>query len=236
MPPPPRTSALELFAVERVPPLDQIEEVMLRTSEGTIACRLQPAHTGSAAVLWVFGAGGGFQGPAGGLYPRLGEQLVPTGIASLQVAFRLPGDYVNCVYDVLLGIAFLESLGRPRIVLVGHSFGGAVVITAGTVAESAVAVAALSSQTFGTDEVPQLSPRPLLLLHGGDDEILPAHCSQDIYMRAREPKELRIYPGARHGLDECRAELDRDLQEWIQRVVALAASTPNIPLRKRKPR
>ena len=62
---------------------------------------------------------------------------------------------------------------------------------------------------------------PEALCEGGTaDEILPDACSHDIHARAREPKELVLYPGCRHGLDECRDALDRDLTGWIERVAA----------------
>ena len=82
-----------------------------------------------------------------------------------------------------------------------------------------IAVAALSSQSSGTSAVGSLAPRPLLLLHGSADEILPDRASRDIYARAKEPKQLKLYPGCRHGLDQCREELDRDLLAWIREVV-----------------
>jgi hypothetical protein len=34
---------------------------------------------------------------------------------------------------------------------------------------------------------------------------------------AMEPKELVLYQGCRHGLDDCREELDRDLTEWLRK-------------------
>jgi hypothetical protein len=110
------------------------------------------------------------------------------------------------------------SHGKQRIVLVGHSFGGAVVITAGAIASRVIAVAALSSQTRGTESVGALSPRRLLLVHGTADEVLPDLCSRDIFARAGEPKELILYEGCRHGLDGCREELDRDMMKWIGQV------------------
>jgi fermentation-respiration switch protein FrsA (DUF1100 family) len=94
-----------------------------------------------------------------------------------------------------------------------------VAVTAGVETPNVAAVAALSSQTQGTGAVGFLSPRPLLVLHGTDDETLPASCSQDLFHRAREPKEMRLYAGCGHALDECRAELDRDLLAWLRRVL-----------------
>jgi dienelactone hydrolase len=124
------------------------------------------------------------------------------------------------VPDVLAGVAHLASMGRGRVVLVGHSFGGAVVIAAGAASERVHAVAALSSQTHGTEAVAALSPRPLLVMHGLADEILPAACSRDIHARAREPKRIALYPGCRHGLDQCADDVDRDLLAWIVEVSA----------------
>jgi dienelactone hydrolase len=125
------------------------------------------------------------------------------------------------VQDVLLGLDWLGSEGRRRVVLVGHSFGGAVVITAGAATEVVIAVAALSSQTRGTEAVGELAPRPLLVAHGTADEVLPDSCAKDIHRRAREPKDLTLYPGCRHGLDQCREALDRDLLGWLERVLGL---------------
>lgn len=212
---------LSLVDVRQSPSGDHgVDQIELVTDRGTIACRAQHAEPGDSAVLWVFGAGGGFHGPAGGLYDRLGAQLAPEGIGGLQVAYRHPAHLPECVHDVLLAIDYLVERGRTRIVLVGHSFGGAVVITAGDASESAIAVAALSSQTAGTEAAARLTPRPLLVAHGTADEVLPFRCSRDIYERAAEPKRIVLYPGCRHGLDSCRDELDADLAAWIREVVA----------------
>jgi fermentation-respiration switch protein FrsA (DUF1100 family) len=127
---------------------------------------------------------------------------------------------VECILDVLVGLAWLEREGRTRVVLVGHSFGGAVVLNAAAESDLVVAVAALSSQSAGVGDLAPLSPRPLLFIHGGDDEVLPAAGSRQLYARAEEPKELILYPGCRHGLDQCREQLDVDLMRWIGAVLA----------------
>jgi fermentation-respiration switch protein FrsA (DUF1100 family) len=170
----------------------------------------------------VFGSGGGLGGPAGGLYTRLGERLARQAVTSLELDYRRPGDLRNCVIDVLLGIEWLESLGKGRIALVGHSFGGAVVINAGAVVEEVVGVAALSPQSSGAlDPVGRLAPRPALFVHGEADEVLPPRCAERLYASAREPKQLILYPDCRHGLDGCREALDRDLSKWLGRVLGL---------------
>lgn len=220
-PPPPETIlSLELQGVEEGPVAGGVQEVRLQTDGGVIDCRYHAAFKGDAAVLWVFGTGGGLGGPAGGVYTRLAEKLVDDGIASLRLDYRFPGRFEQCVLDTLMGLGYLDMRGRERVALVGHSFGGAVVIEAGVESPAVVAVAALSSQTPGTQRVDQLSPRPLLVLHGTEDEVLPFTCSHDIYSRAKDPKTLRLLQGCRHGLDEGRDELDRELLAWLRRALA----------------
>jgi fermentation-respiration switch protein FrsA (DUF1100 family) len=210
--------ATDDFSVERSPATGGAEDICLHTKSGGITCRLHSATHGNAAVLWVFGAGGGLDGPAGGMYTRLAEYLLPEGISSLRLDYRQPGLLNPCILDVLVGISYLQTLERSRVILAGHSFGGAVVINAGAHSPAVTAVAALSSQSFATESVSELSPRPLLLMHGTADEVLPDTCSRDIYHRARDPKQLLLYQGCRHGLDDCRDEVDRDLMRWIREV------------------
>jgi pimeloyl-ACP methyl ester carboxylesterase len=137
------------------------------------------------------------------------------GISSLRLNYRLPGDFDECVLDVLAGIEFLSRKGIDKVALVGHSFGGAVAIMAGTMSPLVKAVIGLSSQTYGAQRVAELSPRPLLLIHGERDRNLPARCSQLIYQWAKEPKELVIYKGCGHFLRECHQELQVQLQSWL---------------------
>jgi len=212
-------ATISLIGVERASEADRSERVRLVTDRGAIETRYRAAEGGDAAVLWVFGAGGGLGGPAGGVYARLGVQFAARGVASLELDYRRPGSLAECVADALVGLAWLEAQGRRRPVLVGHSFGGAVVINAGIANERVRAVAALSSQTAGTAGIGALAPRPVLFVHGEADEILPDRCSRDLYSRAGEPKELILYPGCRHGLDECRDALDRDLSRWLGAVL-----------------
>jgi fermentation-respiration switch protein FrsA (DUF1100 family) len=190
----------------------------IETNAGVINTRIHKAANAHAAVLWVFGSGGGLGGPAGGMYTRLARVLEPEGWTSMRLDYRRPGHLMSCVLDALAGMHVLEQMGLDRIVVVGHSFGGAVVISAGAASPSAIGVVAMSSQTAGTGAVDKLSPKPLLLMHGTADEVLPAASSQDIYKRAMDPKKLLLYPGCKHGLDQCRDEIDADLLAWIRDV------------------
>ena len=48
------------------------------------------------------------------------------------------------------------------------------------------------------DSVAAISPLPLLLIQGDQDAVVPLHHSQQLYERAKEPKERWVVPGAGH--------------------------------------
>lgn len=48
--------------------------------------------------------------------------------------------------------------------------------------------------------VAQIAPRPLLLVHGSQDDIVPVTHAHEVYTRAGEPKQLVIVDGAGHRL------------------------------------
>ena len=213
-----QTPAPDIFGVDTGPPHegDTGQGVVLNTNLGPIKAILhQSAHGGARAVLWAWGARGGYAGPAEGVFAHLAEEFPPQGITSLRLNYRNPGVYVESVLDVLAGLEFLKGRGCSRVVLVGHSFGGAVVIAAGTLTDQVVAVVSLSPQTYGAQGAVYVSPRPLLLVHGLADTRLPPSCARQIYQWADEPKELVFYPGAEHGLRECKGELHDLLRRWI---------------------
>lgn len=45
-----------------------------------------------------------------------------------------------------------------------------------------------------------ISPRPLLIVHGDEDEIVPLEHAQRLYEEAGKPKDIVIIPGAKHRL------------------------------------
>jgi pimeloyl-ACP methyl ester carboxylesterase len=198
----------------------------LLTDRGDIETRYHPAAPNASAeakklgVVWVGGAGGGLDGPARGLYPAACEQLQARGIAGLRLHYRKPNALADCILDTLAGVEFLVREGATEVAIVGHSFGGAVVISAAAVSPHVKAVVPMSSQTYGTELTPNVAPRPMLLIHGTADTVLSANCSRQIYAAAKEPKEIKLYPGAGHGLDEVRQEVLDLLVSWIPQKLA----------------
>jgi dienelactone hydrolase len=208
---------MELQAVERGPAASEgYHEVTLGTSRGDVLCRHYAAPGATRAALWVPGAIGGWHTPAGDLYPRLSREFQAEGIASLQVLYRRAAQLEECVLDVLAGLAFLESEGVEHAALTGHSFGGAVVIQAGVASVLTRTVVTLSTQGYGAGVVGELPDDcAILLVHGTDDEVLPPSSSEGVFARAHEPKQLMLYPGANHNLDQVAAEVHDLVRDWI---------------------
>ena len=191
------------------------EGLLIRTNRGDIPAIVHAAPESTRAVVWVCGARGGFGGPASGLYAQLAEEFKGEGITSLRMDYRQPNQIQECALDLVAGVYFLRATGYAPAVVVGHSFGGAVVIAAGSVSDNISAVVSLSPQTYGAQGAGMLSPKPLLVVHGKADTRLPFSCAVAIHDWAKDPRELVLYEGAEHRLDECRDELADLLRRWI---------------------
>ena len=188
--------------------------VLLETTRGQIEGILHPVEGGSTAVICVGGAMGGVEGPADSLYARLPLLLSSAKVTVLRIEYRKPNDFEECVLDALAGCSFMKGIGAADLVLVGHSFGGAVVIKAGELHESVRGVASMSPQLYGTRQVENLN-KPLLLIHGMSDSILSHEASEDIYRRALEPKRIVLYAEAGHSLIQAKQQIDDLLADWI---------------------
>ena len=204
------------------------EAISIPSSAGPIDAlwhlpRAEPAPRGS--VLCVGGFDGGFDGPANGIYGDLGEHLPTLGIGVLRLDFRVktsPGPIDEGTADVLAGVEWLSASGAGPVALIGHSYGGAIVIRAAARSEAAAGVCTLATQTAGIEleDLERLPPRPLLLVHGAADWRLPPRLSEWVYAQASEPKALRILPDATHSLRQQRDALWAILVKWVEEVLA----------------
>ena len=68
------------------------------------------------------------------------------------------------------------------------------------------------------DVIGQIAPRPVLLLHGARDEVVPPADAQALYDRAGEPRELIILPEAGHRLRVEPGAMEVVI-DWLQRTL-----------------
>ena len=177
-------------------------------------------HAGAALVL-CGGAIGGLHGPGRSLYQQLGERWPVRGVPVLRVGYREPNNLDLCAHDLAVGVELARDAGASRVVVGGHSFGGAVAVRAAVVMTGSVAgVVTFATQSAGCEVAPGLMGRPLLLFHGADDELLPPQCSEMVAALAGRGEPV-IIPGTGHGLAGAdQAILDR-LDTWLPDVVGL---------------
>jgi hypothetical protein len=172
-----------------------------------------------AAVVASGGAMGGLLGPADGLYHDLGCALVEQGIATIRVGWRRPNDLDACLMDLLAVFQLAAARGVERVVTMGHSFGGAPAVQAGVVASDlVVGVVTLATQSAGCEVAAGLAGRPVLCLHGTDDELLPPMCSELVAGLASG--EVVVLPGTGHLMTQAAHELRTRLLAWLPATLA----------------
>jgi predicted esterase len=151
------------------------------------------------------------------LSPRLSADLKKTGICSLRIKFRNPKNLAEALIDILVGMEFLESENVRIFGLIGHSFGGAVVVQAAYNNKKVKTIVMLSTQGSGIDPI-SLLPKDtsVFLIHGEEDETISPDVSVLAYNMAHEPKRIEIYDSkAGHDLDEVSDEVYVEVKDWI---------------------
>lgn len=174
--------------------------IALTTGRGPILLRYAPAASAEFGLVVVGGIGPDacsdtrFDSPAGDLYDRLGKALIAERVSTVHLCFRRLDPFQDTVYDVRAAIAFLKRQGLSRIVLVGHSLGGASCICAASYEPAVVGIAALCSQPYGADRVSTFQHKRLLIGAGLFDVVEPPCWSSAIYREARCSKALKYFP------------------------------------------
>jgi fermentation-respiration switch protein FrsA (DUF1100 family) len=71
----------------------------------------------------------------------------------------------------------------------------------------------------------RISPVPLLIVHGDKDMYFPPEHARQLYMAAREPKELWLVPGMGHAESACSEELVDRIGRWVDQATQGSAAS-----------
>lgn len=176
------------------------------------------ANARNVGVVMMGGAMGGLMGPGDALFHVLGEDFAGRGIPVIRLTYRTPNDLDACCVDAAAAVQLLVGTGCEHVIVMGHSFGGAVAIRVAVGLSAMVCgVVTFATQSAGCEVAPGLQGRPLLMFHGDKDEILPLEASQIVREMAGSG-ELRILPGDGHLLAKSHDIMREEVNAWCDAV------------------
>jgi predicted alpha/beta hydrolase family esterase len=181
-----------------------------------------PSFLTQGAIVACGGAMGGLLGPGRGLYQQLGVRWAERGVPVLRVGYREPNNLDLCAHDVACAVELARDAGAERVVVMGHSFGGAVAVRAAVVMTGSVAgVVTFATQSAGCEVAGALAGRPFLLFHGDRDELLPTEASHVVAAIAGHG-EVVVIEGEGHLLAASDEVITARLDDWLPAVLQTA--------------
>lgn len=216
--------ALQVMASSDAMITETLRHVEMYTMRGLLTLLWHEPPAGvevqPGALVLCGGAMGGLLGPGDALYQRLGEEWSRRGVAVLRVSYRRPNDLDLCCVDLAAAVQLaIGGAGAEKVVVMGHSFGGAIAVRVGVGLNEMVAgVVTFSTQSAGCEVAGGLSETPLLLFHGERDEILPIEASDMVRTIAGTGDLVRL-PGDGHLLAKSDAIIWERLEDWLPPLV-----------------
>ncbi|KAG2382891.1 hypothetical protein C9374_004858 [Naegleria lovaniensis] len=176
-------------------------------------------------VVFVAGVGSGVLGPCGS-YQTMSDMLAEEypNVYALRVDMQDTSDMDGCVKECLHASKYLaKECGVKKVIYIGWSFGGAVVIRAGVSDTSMVAgVVTLATQTYGATSSILKYPvdLPILFIHGTQDTCLSFKCSKQLFeMCSSTKKELQLVEGDNHGFTNDIDGLVRRVTQFCKKII-----------------
>lgn len=207
---------------------DRIEDVWLTAADGTrLHARLLPHDGGAGPVLFSHGNGGNvsYYGPTmHALRRQLGRPVLVYDYPGYGKSEGSPSE-AGCYAAGEAAYRWLtETRGAPpgRVVLLGESLGSGVAVELATRHDHAALVLLypftslpaaakwhypwLPCGTFMSNRFDNLSKigrcrRPVFVVHGTDDTVVPFDHGQRLYEAANEPKRFLAVQGGMHGCE-----------------------------------
>ena len=172
----------------------------------------------NVGVVMLGGAMGGTLGPGNGLYNDFGHSLSEVGVSSIRLSYRKPNDLDSCCVDAAAAVQLLIGSGLDQVILMGHSFGGAVAVRVAVgLSEMVAGVVTFATQSAGCEIAGGLQGKPLLMFHGSNDSILPSESSEMVRTIAGTG-DLRIMEGDDHLLTQSHDHMFEEVLKWLKNV------------------
>lgn len=172
----------------------------------------------AVGVVMVGGAMGGTLGPGDSLFFALGDALANLGVPSIRLSYRKPNDMDSCCVDTAAAVQLLVGSGADHVVIMGHSFGGAVAIRVGVgLTEMVCGVVTFATQSAGCEVAGGLHATPLLMFHGDNDQILPLEASEVVRAIAGTG-DLHVMHGDDHLLANSHDQMFETTMTWLDTV------------------
>lgn len=214
-------AALGVIATQSAMLTESLRHVEMFTMRGLVTLLWHEVSAPTPSQPWAIvacgGAMGGLLGPSDGLYQDIGERWSERGVAVVRVSYRRPNDLDACCLDVAATVQMAMEAGAEKIVVMGHSFGGAVAVRVGVAMDEVAGVVTLATQSAGCEIAPGLRGRPLVLFHGDADEILPMQSSEIVAAMAGRG-DIVVCPNDGHLLTRSKDLILDRLETWIPSV------------------
>lgn len=139
------------------------------------------------------------------------------GAAAIATAAYRPDVAAVAALAAPAQVTFAGLLEDPRALL--QRFRNAGIVRDPAFPPDLDAWAAEFAEAAAVRHVPRVAPRPLLLVHGDADAVVPYHHAERLFEAAREPKELVRIPAGEHRLRREPRALDA-LSDWLDRHLA----------------
>jgi hypothetical protein len=172
----------------------------------------------AVGIVMVGGAMGGTLGPGDSLFFALGDALAMRGIPSIRLSYRKPNDMDSCCVDTAAAVQLLVGSGADHVVIMGHSFGGAVAVRVGVgLTDMVCGVVTFATQSAGCEVAGGLHATPLLMFHGDHDSILPLEASEVVRAIAGTG-DLHVMYGDDHLLANSHDQMFETTMAWLDTV------------------
>jgi pimeloyl-ACP methyl ester carboxylesterase len=212
--------ALGIMASQQAILGQNLRQVEMYTRRGLLSL-LWHEPDGNAQKVGVVMVGGAM---GDSLFHALGEALVAVGVPAIRLSYRKPNDMDSCCVDTAAAVQLLVGSGADAVVIMGHSFGGAVAIRVAVgLSEMVCGVVTFATQSAGCEIAGGLQSTPLLMFHGDSDSILPLEASEVVRAIAGTG-DLHVMHGDDHLLSKSHDVMFSTTMDWLNTVFAGVAS------------